>query len=185
MNKNKAGRQLSFLLRHSTAPLYIDRNGGWADVSTIVSVLAKKYSDFNAQILSEIVAEDQKGRYSYDATGLRIRANQGHSIPDVVIEMASPVPPDILFHGTATRFLDSIMEVGLLPMSRQFVHISSDPVTARVVGKRHGKPVVLKIDAKRFVADGHRLLRSDNGVWQADAVPRDYLSVMEEGYHDL
>lgn len=185
MNKTKASRQLSFYLRHSTSPLYIDLNGGWAEVSTMISVLAKKNPGFNAEVLSEIVAEDEKGRYSYDSTGSKIRANQGHSIPGVIIEMASPTPPDTLFHGTATRFLDSIMEQGLLPMSRQYVHISGDPVTAAVVGKRHGTPVVLEIDAKRFVSDGHRLMRSANGVWQADYVPSEYLTVMEGVSYDL
>lgn len=180
MNKEKASKKLSYLLRHCTNPLYIDLDGGWASVQEIVMVLERKFPGFTAETLAEIVAEDRKTRYSYDSTGTRIRANQGHSIPDVVIKMESPEPPEFLYHGTATRFLPAILEQGLRPMTRQYVHISPDLATAKVVGKRHGKPVVLRVDAKRFVADGHRLMRSANGIWQADFVPAEYLSFLKE-----
>ena len=109
---------------------------------------------------------------------VKIRANQGHSIPGVVIEMEAPEPPEFLYHGTATRFLDTIMKDGLKPMTRQFVHISPDYATAVKVGSRHGKPVVLKVRAKDFVADGNELYRSSNGVWQAKAVLPEYLTVL-------
>ena len=153
-------------------------NGGWADVNTIISVLSEKNPEFDLDALKQIVAEDEKGRYSFDSTGAKIRANQGHSIPGVVIEMEAPEPPEFLYHGTATRFLDTIMKDGLKPMTRQFVHISPDYATAVKVGSRHGKPVVLKIRAKDFVADGNELYRSSNGVWQAKAVPPEYLTVL-------
>ena len=115
--------------------------------------------------------------YSFDSTGTKIRANQGHSIPGVVIEMEAPEPPEFLYHGTATRFLDTIMKDGLKPMTRQFVHISPDYETAVKVGSRHGKPVVLKIRAKDFVDDGNELYRSSNGVWQARCVPPVYFTI--------
>jgi putative RNA 2'-phosphotransferase len=127
--------------------------------------------------LDEIVATDAKGRYSYDDTGMRIRANQGHSIDGVELNMESPKPPEYLYHGTATRFLESILRDGLKPMNRQWVHISPDFETAVMVGKRHGKPVVLEIRARQFVADGHELFRSANGVWQAKAVHPEYFTV--------
>ena len=65
-------------------------------------------------------------------------------------------------------------------MSRQFVHISTDYDTAVMVGKRHGTPVVFVMRVADFVADGHELYRSSNGVWQAKAVPPEYLSVYDE-----
>ena len=153
-------------------------NGGWRDGNTITSVLREKDPKFDLDALKQIVAEDEKGRYAFDSTGTKIRANQGHSIPGVVIEMEAPEPPKFLYHGTATRFLDTIMKDGLKPMSRQFVHISPDYATAVKVGSRHGKPVVLKVRAKDFVADGNELYRSSNGVWQAKEVPPEYLTVL-------
>lgn len=177
MNLMKISVKLSYMLRHSKDPLYIDLDGGWASVDTILEALRRRFPEVNREILDRIVAEDRKTRYSYSADGTKIRANQGHSIPNVTVEMTSPVPPEYLYHGTATRFLPSILKEGLKPMSRQFVHISPDYQTAVIVGKRHGSPVVLRIRAADFVADGHELFLSANGVWQAKAVPPEYFTV--------
>ena len=148
MKLKRISVKLSWMLRHCQSPLYIDLNGGWADVNTIV-------------------------------TGARIRANQGHSIPGVVIEMESPEPPEFLYHGTAERFLETILKEGLKPMTRQFVHISPDYETAVKVGSRHGKPVILKIRARDFKNDGNELYRSSNGVWQARYVAPEYFEELK------
>ena len=174
MSLMRASKRLSFYLRHCKEPLYIDLNGGWASVETMLQLL-----HLTREQLDEIVATDAKGRYSYDLAGTRIRANQGHSIDGVELHMESPEPPEYLYHGTATRFLDSILREGLKPMNRQWVHISPDFETAVMMGKRHGQPVILQIRARQFVADGHELFRSDNGVWQAKAVPTGYFTVLE------
>ena len=165
-------RKLAFLLRHSQDPLYISLDGGWAKVSEITKAL----SISRAQ-LDEIVATDEKGRYMYDEHKQRIRACQGHSIPGVQVEMEQPEPPEYLFHGTATRFLDTIMREGLRPMSRQWVHLSKDYETAVNVGSRHGAPIVLRVNAQQLVADGYQLYRSLNGVWQIKEVPAQYLEI--------
>jgi len=177
MELTKISKKLSYVLRHSTEPLYIDLNGGWADVNIITKALKERFPQVSRAIMDEIVANDEKGRYSFNADRTKIRANQGHSIPGVIIEMEQPEPPEYLYHGTATRFLDSIMRNGLIPMSRQYVHISPDFETAVKVGKRHGKPVIFVIDAKRFVADGNELYLSANGVWQAKQVPSEYFTI--------
>ena len=160
MNLKRISVKLAWMLRHCQTPRYIDLNGGWADVDVIIKALK------------------ERGRYSFDETGTKIRANQGHSIPGVVIEMESPEPPEFLYHGTAERFLDAILKEGLKPMTRQFVHISPDYETAVKVGRRHGKPVILKIRARDFKNDGNELYRSSNGVWQAKAVPPEYFKIV-------
>ena len=184
MNMNKISKRLSWLLRHCQEPLYIDPQGGWAPVETILQALSKKNRTVDRQMLETIVATDEKGRYSFDASGDRIRANQGHSIPGVIIEMEKPVPPEYLYHGTAGDFLPSIMEKGLLPMSRQYVHISPDYETAVRVGTRHGRnhggTAILEFAAGDFVRDGHDLWISANGIWQAKIVPPQYLQVRVE-----
>ena len=179
MDLTKVSKKLSYMLRHCTDPLYIELNGGWADVNTIIKALRERYPQISRAVLDEIVANDEKGRYSYNVDGTKIRANQGHSIPGIIIDMEQPDPPEYLYHGTATRFLDSIKKNGLIPMSRQYVHISPDYETAVKVGKRHGKPVVLLIDARRFVSDGNELYLSANGVWQAKQVPPEYFTIMD------
>ena len=170
----RTSKRLSFLLRHSTDPLVISLDGGWARVSTILEIL-----HINRSELDEIVRTDRKTRYAYSADGLRIRANQGHSIPGVVVEMTRPEPPEFLYHGTAAKFVDAILKEGLKPMSRQWVHISPDYATALKVGARHGTPVVLIFRAADFVKDGHELYLSANGIWQAKAVPPEYLSIVD------
>ena len=179
MKLDKLSKKLSYLLRHSTNPCYVDSDG-YANVEDMVSELTKTEPGFTVEMLNQIVAEDEKGRYSFDATHTKIRANQGHSIPWVHIKMSTPEPPEFLYHGTATRFLNPILSEGLKPMSRKFVHISPDYKTAVMVGGRHGNPVVLRIRARDFVADGNDLFLSDNGVWQATFVPPKYLSVCSE-----
>ena len=171
MSLEKTSKHLSFLLRHSQDPRYVDLGGGWAEVAVLLKVL-----NISRPELDEIVAKDEKNRYSYNCDGTKIRANQGHSIPGVRIDMEKPTPPEYLYHGTATRFLDAIIREGLRPMNRQWVHISPDIKTAFAVGKRHGTPVVVEIRAKDFVADGHDLFRSTNGVWQAAEVPSEYFN---------
>lgn len=172
-SNSKTSKRLSYLLRHSQSPLYISLEGGWASVATILKTL-----QISKLELEQIVSEDEKTRYSFDASGTKIRANQGHSIPGVQIAFASPEPPEYLYHGTATRFLDSIMKDGLKPMTRQWVHISPDYETAVKVGARHGKPIVLRINAKEFVATGNELFRTANGIWLARFVPAIYLEIL-------
>lgn len=178
MNLNRISKRMSYMLRHSTQPLYVDLNGGWADVNEIIEVIRKSEPEFDLTVMEQIVAADAKGRYSFDDSHKRIRANQGHSIPNVVVEMTQPEPLEILYHGTAERFLDRILSEGLKPMSRQFVHISPDYETAVKVGSRHGNPVVFEFRAKDYVNDGNELYLSSNGVWQAKHVPAEYLEII-------
>lgn len=170
---NKIGRKLSFLLRHCQNPLYIQLDGGWASVDEITHVLT-----ISKMELTRVVVNDEKQRYSFDKSKTKIRANQGHSIPGVNLPFATPVPPEFLYHGTATRFLDSIIKNGLKPMNRQWVHISKDYDTAIQVGSRHGIPVVLKIYARKYVVDGNILYHSDNGVWLSNTIPPEYFEVI-------
>lgn len=82
----------------------------------------------------------------------------------------------MLYHGTATRFVESILSAGLKPQARQQVHLSADEATAHRVGQRHGKPVIFKIEALRMHAKGFKLFLADNGVWLTDQVPPEFLA---------
>ena len=115
------------------------------------------------------MATNEKRRFAFDASGTRIRASQGHSVP-VALGYRPATPPDELFHGTVERFLPAIRTEGLRPGNRHAVHLSPDVATARTVGRRRGRPVILRVDAAAMVADGVPFTRSANGVWLADAV---------------
>ncbi len=182
----KLSRFISLILRHNPAAIgiQIERIGGWADVNELIEgINAKGKYRIDRALLEKIVATDSKGRYSFNADGTKIRANQGHSI-DVVIEMEHRQPPEYLYHGTAWRFMESIMDKGLLPGSRNYVHLSPDYATAVTVGYRHSKPeqpVVLKVHAGQMAADGYDFMISDNGVWQIAQVPPQYLEIFQKG----
>ena len=177
MNLEKASVRLAYMLRHSREPLYVAMDGGWAPVDLVIKALRERFPEMNRTYLEQIVAMDQKGRYAFDPSGEYIRANQGHSIPGVIVDMQKAVPPEILYHGTAQRFLPSIQEEGLKPMNRQFVHISAVYETAVNVGSRHGEPVVLLVHTGDMARDGYEFFLSANGVWQTKEVPAKYLEV--------
>ncbi len=174
--RSRAGRKLSLVLRHDPGAigLQLDRQG-WADVSKLLKCLEKHRLPITREDLDYIVEHNNKKRFSYNEDGTKIRANQGHSI-DVDLGLVPVVPPETLFHGTATSAIDSIFKSGLEARSRQHVHLSADRETAVAVGKRHGKPVVLNIAAARMHADGLKFYQSANGVWLTDGVPVAYIS---------
>jgi putative RNA 2'-phosphotransferase len=65
-------------------------------------------------------------------------------------------------------------------MARHHVHLSATAETARVVGARHGRPVVLVVDAAGMSRAGIPFYRSANGVWLVDHVPPRYLRKKDE-----
>lgn len=175
----KTSKFLSLVLRHEPERigLVLDTQG-WASVEELLFRANEHGVSLSRDVLDEIVATNEKRRFALSADGLRIRASQGHSI-EVDLALAPQTPPNLLFHGTAGRFLDSIRRDGLLKMSRQHVHLSADEATAIQVGQRHGKPVVLQIDAARMAANGIIFYLSANQVWLVDAVPPPYLTFPE------
>ena len=176
------GRFLSLVLRHNPAAAQIRLDAhGWADVDALLAGCARAGKRIDRETLERIVRENNKQRYSFNGDHTKIRANQGHSIAvDVGLNQAPP--PDRLYHGTAARFLESIRAEGITRQSRQHVHLSSDPETARKVGSRHGAPAVLPVDAGRMARDGFLFYRSVNGVWLCEQVPWKYVLESELSY---
>lgn len=166
----KISKFLSLVLRHDPGKigLTLDSNG-WVKVQELLDRMRQHGKPIDRETLEHVVATNDKKRFSFSEDGSQIRANQGHSI-EVDLALPPQTPPDLLFHGTATRFLDSIREKGLLPGSRQHVHLSLDEVTAIKVGQRHGKPAVLVVRASEMQHQGFTFFCSDNGVWLTDHV---------------
>lgn len=175
-NKNdKLSVFISLVLRHKpeAAGISLDEHG-WAVVEELIVGINETGKNIDLHILELIVASDEKQRYSFSEDKTLIRANQGHSIA-VDVELKETEPPSKLYHGTADRYLGAIKAEGLKPRNRLYVHLSQDYDTAVKVGKRHGSPVVLKIDAKRMSAAGEKFYLSENGVWLTKAVVAKYL----------
>jgi putative RNA 2'-phosphotransferase len=171
----KISKFLSLVLRHNPGAIGLHLDGqGWAEVEELLARATAHGNGFTLDELHEVVAGNDKKRFTLSEDGSRIRAAQGHSVK---VELALPPasPPEILWHGTATRFLTSILHEGLTPQSRQHVHLSAEWATAVAVGRRHGKPVVLKVQAAQMAAAGFTFWQAANGVWLCDRVPPEYL----------
>ena len=180
MGLNDTSKFISLILRHKpeTIGITLDEHG-WADVLELINGI-KKTTPFNMEMLEEIVKTDNKQRYSFNENKTLIRANQGHSIP-VDVELKKVTPPEFLYHGTGEKYVASIDNSGLIPKSRLYVHLSDDIETAVKVGSRHGKPVVYKVYAKAMADAGLEFFLSVNVVWLTKAVPKEYLTKIQEG----
>lgn len=170
---------LSYILRHRPEAIDLELNaGGWAAIADLIQCASKHDHFLSEEIIKKVVISNDKQRFKLSEDGQHIRASQGHSIK-VDLDLSPLTPPAVLFHGTTTRFLASIEAKGLLPSGRQHVHLSASYETAIAVGRRHGQPTVLKINAQKMHDDGHHFYCSENGVWLTDHVPNQYLVEIE------
>lgn len=171
----KISKYLSKHLRHQPERIDIQlAPGGWVSVDELLAACKKHAFPISRLELNEVVANNDKKRFSFDPTGSLIRANQGHSV-EVDLQLEPTVPPDMLYHGTGHGAVEAILQEGLRKMSRHHVHLSSDMVTARKVGARHGRPEVFIVDATAMHKAGYTFYCSENGVWLVDDVPPQYL----------
>ena len=165
-------------LRHAPEALGLTlQPGGWVLVDELLAASGRAGFAISYDELIECVATNDKRRFSFDDTGDLIRANQGHSI-DVDLQLEEKEPPEVLYHGTVERFLASIMTEGLHKGRRHHVHLSKDTDTARKVGARRGRPVILRVDARTMHQQGFKFFLSTNGVWLTDSVPVAFLMRM-------
>lgn len=179
-SKTKISKFLSLILRHQpeTVGLTLEE-GGWVKVDDLINACAKNGRAFSRRELEEVVETNDKKRFSFDETGRKIRANQGHSL-DVEIEFEKKTPPAILYHGTAEKNVGVIFDEGLKKMSRHHVHLSAETKTAQKVGARYGKPVIFEIDTKAMLAEGHEFFVSANNVWLVENVPPQFLRLRKD-----
>lgn len=170
---------ISMILRHRPEVIGITLDEhGWADVNELIKGINEtgEEVEFSKDTLETIVKTDKKQRYSFSQDKTLIRANQGHSIP-VDVELEKKEPPKVLYHGTGVKSVKAIQEQELLPMERLYVHLSTDVETATNVGKRHGTPVIFKVNTEQMQKDGYDFFQSVNGVWLTKEVPVKYLEL--------
>jgi len=171
---------LSLVLRHQPEVLSIqpDKNG-WVNVDELISKMNEKDFVIDFEILKKVVDENDKKRFIFNENFEKIRANQGHSI-EVDLSLKPIEPPEILYHGTSIKNLNSIFNEGIDKRKRNHVHLSKDMETAIKVGSRHGKPVVLKIKSKLMYEEGQNFYLSENNVWLTDYVDPKYIEKNED-----
>lgn len=174
-NLKNISKFMSLVLRHKpeVIGLELDENG-WADLQELITKLNIKGAVVDEATIHQIVETNEKKRFAFNDDKTRIRANQGHSVK-VDLQLNPATPPAILFHGTAEKVIASIMKKGLLKQERHHVHLTANRETAMSVGGRHGKPVVLEIDAEKMAADGFEFYLSENDVWLVEIVLPEYI----------
>ena len=167
---------LSFILRHDPGSIGLTPDaGGWIEIDALIAAASRGGHSLTRDLIEEVARANDKKRFTLSPDGARIRAAQGHSFP-VDLGLAPITPPETLYHGTAERNLASIMVEGLKPGARQNVHLSADIETAIMVGQRHGKPRVLRVDCKAATTAGQVFYLADNGVWLTGPLAPEFLS---------
>jgi len=171
---------LSLVLRHKPelAGLRLGE-GGWVEIDDLLAGLFAMNKRMTRDQLLEVVETNDKKRFTISKDGKRIRAAQGHTV-NVDLKLQPVTPPDVLYHGTATRFLQPIQKDGLKPMKRDHVHLSAELETAQKVGMRHGKIVILKVDTAGMHANGQEFYKADNGVWLTGPIAPKWFEVTKE-----
>lgn len=170
-------KEISYALRHAPWEYELEMDTeGWVPVEQLLDALHKdeRWKNISENDLALMIQKSDKKRH--EICNGNIRAHYGHSIPIRIVK-EEKAPPEVLYHGTAKRFLDSIKASGLLPKGRQYVHLSQDMETARNVGMRHDRtPCILKINAKQAWEDGIKFYYGNEKVWLADKVPGRYIA---------
>ena len=167
-NQIKESKRLAYLLRHSNLPDY----NGWVKASVVLGDLGLSLQD-----LQQIVESDNKGRFEFSEDKSSVRALYGHSI-DVNLGLEPTIPPLVLYHGTAEKYIDSIMKEGLRPRKRNFVHLSETIDLAKQIGTRHGSPVVLSIDIEAMISAGYKFYKAQNGIWLTGDILPQFLKIV-------
>jgi putative RNA 2'-phosphotransferase len=178
MNDIDLSKTISFFLRHrpDKAGLALGE-GGFIPTEALIAALRRepRFASVALSDIERVVRNSDKQRF--EIAGERIRARYGHSMKETVAY--DPVePPERLYHGTSPRAIPAIREEGLLPMDRQYVHLSVDPQQALVVGKRHSKrdaPVLLQAQAKDAWKAGVKFYRPEPRIFLSDPIPPRYL----------
>lgn len=178
--KIKISKNLSYILRHNPSVIGIELdNNGYADVNKLIEGYNNKNKEkLDLDLLKEIVEEDDKKRYSFKNDYKYIRASQGHTIK-VDVELKIETPKSNLFHGTSGKNIQSILDNGLKPCKRNYVHLSSDMRTALNVGLRYKKEgiptAIIEYDVNKMINDGFVFMISENGVWQTSTIDSCYI----------
>lgn len=172
---------MSYALRHNPDKYHIKLDEyGYTDLNTFIKALNQVHRFEPALTKADIERViTNSSKHRFEIKNNRICALYGHSVPGIIKHQVT-TPPAILYHGTAHHSLKSIERLGLLPMQRQFVHLSTDIPMAKQVGSRHDPhPVILQIDAQAASRDGISFYIGNDEVWLCDELPFKYIQILE------
>lgn len=181
MDYIKLSKEISYALRHAPWEYELELDSeGFVPIKQLLDALNES-NDYDRDIIREdliyIIENSDKKRH--EIVGDKIRALYGHSVPAKIVK-AEAKPPAILYHGTAHKFIDSIMKNGLLPQNRQYVHLSVDIETAIIVGKRRDpNPILLEVDCKKALDEGIKFYVGNDKIWLCNSLLPKYLKIIK------
>jgi len=170
-------KYVSYLLRHNPEDLEMD-DKGFVELDQLLSKLRRLFPTVDRKLLVEIVEQSERRRF--EIVGDKIRALYGHTI-DVHVHLKEDTQVAQLYHGTTTEAAQQILEKGLQPMRRRWVHLSPTKEIAYEVGKRRtDSPVVLMIDVTEARSHGLRFFRATDKVYVCKHVPAKYIKKLHD-----
>ena len=178
---SKTSKFLSLILRHSpeTINIQLDPNG-WVNTDELITKMNEHGHSIDIHKLRIVVESNNKKRFTFNDDSTMIRANQGHSV-EVNLELAPKTPPEFLYHGTATKNMEDILDHGIKSMNRNHVHLTTDFDTAVTVAKRHGSDItIIKVSALSMHTSGQSFYQSKNGVWLTEKVQPNFMDLYNE-----
>lgn len=170
---------LSLMLRHKADSFGIVLDAeGFADLDAVWGVVQAQLGQQYTRAHLDALMADSATAQRFEVRDGKIRARYGHS--DDVRAVVYPVadPPALLYHGTYIDALKTIQAEGIHAKSRQYVHLSTSIAQVLRVAERHGKPIVLQVDAVRMHAAGFVFYQPEPLVYLTKIVPPEYLTLL-------
>ena len=187
MNRVKLSKTVSYILRHNPRDFGLELAAdGSVSLQELTEALRDKFQGLDEDDLIDLVRDDPRGRFSILAGGKRIKANYGHSIEGIDPDYRAVEPPEYLFHGSRPDVRDKIMEEGLKPMSRNYVHLSQTVQEAkRVARRRTDNPLIFRVKAREAHQEGVKFYRAgteasgqaEAEIYLTDRVGPEYLQI--------
>ena len=176
IDKTRMLRTLSYALRHEPWKFGIDLNEeGFTSLDALVQSLCKRRKEYRETapetLMQAISALDSE---RFEVCDRLIRARYGHSFPVRRIGTAE-LPPELLYHGTTDGTSVTINRVGLQPMDRFFVHLTSNLDYAASVGTAKGEACILRVRARLAFDAGVPFYRANSHVWLTNEIPAAFL----------
>jgi putative RNA 2'-phosphotransferase len=173
----RISKLLALILRHRPGEFGIILDAeGYADLTQVLTAVRTRIADATPADIEAAVRQIEPEKTRYRIEGGEIRANYGHSLPGRIEQERAP-PPAVLWHGTPEQAVEEITRRGLLPMRRQYVHLTTSPELALRIGARRGKPRLLTIDAAGAAAAGVAFYRANDAFWLAEHIPPAHLAL--------
>jgi len=168
-------KALSLILRHEPhrSGIVLDPEG-YAPLEEVLNAVRRRVPGATEQDIEAVIREVEPDKCRFTLDDGEIRANYGHSTADKIFHEPA-LPPALLLHGTSEKSVDVILEQGIRPMRRQYVHLTTNAELAARVGSRHGKVRVLNVEAAAAHAAGVVFYRANESFWLANWIPPQFI----------